>query len=422
MPSSPNPLTLNISSRLAENVLLAPAQDAFSEDRLSFLAELSRELLNGREFRAHPDLVTFAFFIRPTNLRKYLSTHGPLSGYSKIGVGSALHISPGNIPINFAFSWLYGFIAGCSNLVRLPSKPSPQSDYFLDVFSRLIAKPKYKFFEESNYFFRSERGDPALENLLGKVDALIVWGGDETVDYFRNMKTRPDVRQLYFPSRQSSLIMSSHQVLTTLKSHFRDEFVKNAYNDTFLTDCNACSSPSKIFFIGSHMANEKASREFFAALEAFVLLQGRKPPIIQRMMDSLASHKHGGSDLVLESHGVAIKTLSPGSDERTGGRPLRFGVFAKYMLSSISEVSAELSDNEQTVLHWGLPERELETLMTDPLWRRSSASRLVPLGSALEIGFFWEGRDNPSALIKFVQKDFESKEIEVVDETQSEPS
>ena len=44
---------------------------------------------------------------------------------SRLGWGTVLHIAPSNIPVNFAFSFLMGFLSGNVNHVRVPSNPLP---------------------------------------------------------------------------------------------------------------------------------------------------------------------------------------------------------------------------------------------------------------------------------------------------------
>lgn len=66
-----------------------------------FIAELSAELLNSPLPRAMPDLAALAFWGRKANLQKLKKEFGDSTG--RLGRGLCFHITPSNIPVNFAF-------------------------------------------------------------------------------------------------------------------------------------------------------------------------------------------------------------------------------------------------------------------------------------------------------------------------------
>ena len=39
-----------------------------------------------------------------------------------MGRGTVLHITPSNVPTNFAYSMVFGLLSGNNNIIRLPSK------------------------------------------------------------------------------------------------------------------------------------------------------------------------------------------------------------------------------------------------------------------------------------------------------------
>ena len=46
----------------------------------------------------------------------------------RVGRGIVFHITPSNVPLNFAYSWLSGILSGNLNIVRVASKKSEQMD------------------------------------------------------------------------------------------------------------------------------------------------------------------------------------------------------------------------------------------------------------------------------------------------------
>ena len=43
-----------------------------------------------------------------------------------MSIGLVFHITPSNIPTNFAYSLLFGLLTGNSNIIKVPTKIFPQ--------------------------------------------------------------------------------------------------------------------------------------------------------------------------------------------------------------------------------------------------------------------------------------------------------
>ena len=86
----------------------------FSEEVMDFLGALSASLLNDRESRIYPDVITFAFFCRKANLLRLKTQYVDES--LRLGRGIVFHIAPSNVPVNFGYSLVAGLlavVAGC---------------------------------------------------------------------------------------------------------------------------------------------------------------------------------------------------------------------------------------------------------------------------------------------------------------------
>ena len=104
----------------------------FDEVILNFLETLSNAISKDVRARNYPDLMTLAFYLRKANLKAIVEKTGNLQ--NRLGRGLTFHIAPSNIPLNFAFSYVFSLLAGNANVVRLPSKDFPQTDLFLEIF------------------------------------------------------------------------------------------------------------------------------------------------------------------------------------------------------------------------------------------------------------------------------------------------
>ena len=110
----------------------------YDSDRLLFLSDLSKSLLGHPNIRQYPDVATFAFWCRKSNLNKIIENHSV--NYLQVGLGIVYHNSPSNVPVNFAFSLAFGLLSGNTNIVRLSSKESDSSDESLMIFFVHLSK------------------------------------------------------------------------------------------------------------------------------------------------------------------------------------------------------------------------------------------------------------------------------------------
>ena len=111
----------------------------FDDKVCSFLDLLSKELRTNRDTRAYSDIHTFAFFIRKANLdRLKQRTNIGSSEFYRFGRGLVFHITPSNIPINFAYSWVFGLLSGNSNIVKVSSKRFEQTKIICEASEKVI--------------------------------------------------------------------------------------------------------------------------------------------------------------------------------------------------------------------------------------------------------------------------------------------
>ena len=100
---------LNLKSTLPYNDLLC-----------NFLDYLSKELDSHYLIKKYPDIKTLAFWCRRGNILRFRKNF--MSKEVRLGLGLIFHITPSNIPTNFAYSLIFGLITGNSNIIKVPSK------------------------------------------------------------------------------------------------------------------------------------------------------------------------------------------------------------------------------------------------------------------------------------------------------------
>ena len=350
-----------------------------------FSHALSVALLNNKTARSFPDVVTFAYFCRRANINSILTE---LQNRTlRQGWGRLVHITPSNIPVNFAFSLMMGVLSGNTNYVRLPSRNYPQIDVIIDAIQSVLCQNNFEEMANRITFFRCERGSDALLEAVAECDGLVVWGGDETVSYFRSLHKEAHVVEIYFPNRVSSLIIdaaaiieSDNQILTRLFSDF--------FNDTFLIDQNACSSPNILYWIGEEKKIKKAKKVFWSGFENYLKSKVKINPLllIEKKLELLKIIQNLSASVKIEAYGPQIWLFE---NKKLANQRLRYGNFLQVNISELSSVSPYIRNDEQTITYFGIQPTDLAEIIITGGY---IVDRIVPVGQALAMGVHWDGK------------------------------
>ena len=108
----------------------------FSKNVISFLCRLSEVLLHDLRAKSYGDVVAFAFWIRRAAIEREAVKYAAMG--SRIGWGMAFHITPSNIPVQFAVSLVYALIAGNASVLRVSDKSFPQVDLLCETIRTLL--------------------------------------------------------------------------------------------------------------------------------------------------------------------------------------------------------------------------------------------------------------------------------------------
>jgi len=355
-------------------------------DRLviDFLSDVSREILRSKTCRTYPDVITFGYFCRKSSMLKALQDAQIIQ--RQYGWGLAVHIAPSNVPVNFAFSFVFGLLSGNNNLVRLPSSAWPQVELLLSVFKVVSGAEKYKSLMKSNIFVRTERDSQELQSFILNCDALIVWGGDTTVDTFRKLNKKPRCVELYFPDRKSSLVIDAGMIAQCSEVYLKN-ISSNFFNDTYLVDNNACSSPRRILWVGKDADISIAKTKFWASVDELVRLKQYNLDVVAKIdkyLDIMRLVEIEKSPVELEKVSEDIWLVAKEEAVSVG----RFGWFSESSFDRLDIALESLLNDEQTLTYAGFDKRYIEEAVLD---RGLVVDRIVPMGAALDIGFLWDG-------------------------------
>ena len=112
------------TSETVEQMRIIPAFVPFDEKVVMFLNTISGKLL--KTGKGYSDVITFAFWCRKANIMAEKAKYDTKE--LRLGRGIAFHSTPSNVPVNCAFSFAAGLLAGNPNIVRLPAKEYIQVD------------------------------------------------------------------------------------------------------------------------------------------------------------------------------------------------------------------------------------------------------------------------------------------------------
>ena len=248
----------------------------FADEICRFLNALSQTLMADKEAKTYPDVVTFGFFCRKGNVEKLRETYGAQIP-NRLGRGVTFHIAPSNVPINFAYSLVCGLLAGNACIVRAPTKPFPQTDIVCRAVRRVFENDAFPSLKNHVVLARYDRDNEITACFSSLCDVRIIWGGDDTVHEIRNIPIPPRAFDLSFADRYSMCVI---QAAAYLKNSDPLRTARDFYNDTYLFDQNACSSPRLMVWIGPPDVICEAKRRFWDALHEYVKERYAVEPVI----------------------------------------------------------------------------------------------------------------------------------------------
>lgn len=395
MPQSFNELTYVVGTpETVEEMRAVPAMVPFSDKAVTFLNAVSAKLL--KTGKAYSDVVTFAFWCRKAALLTEKVKYE--TGELRLGRGIAFHSTPSNVPVNCAFSFAAGLLAGNPNIVRLPAKPYAQVDLICAAVKDVLdEQPEMKPYV---VFVKFPPVQEIADYFSGICATRIVWGGDMTIAEMRKSPLPPRAKEITFADRHSILVLNADAVLTAENI---DRLAQDFYNDTFFSDQNACTSPRIIVWTGKD--KQTAKDKFWAAVHKPVADKYTLAPV-QAVGKLAALYRAAAQKKVrLEPHRdnfiYRIKI-----NELTADLPdLKYnsGFFFEYDAESLNEIAPVCTNKCQTMTYYGLDTNDIAAFI------RSAApqgvDRAVPMGKSMDFTLVWDGYDLIRDLSRIVKVD-----------------
>ncbi len=354
------------------------------------LSALSKALMNAPEARRYPDITSLAFFIRRANLERMKEAY---AGELRLGRGIVFHIAPGNVPVNFAYSLVTALLSGCASVVKAPSKPFEQTEIICRELNGLL-DGEHSAIKPYISIVRYPREDEVQTRAFSaECDARVIWGGDETVRRVREAPLPPRAVEVTFPDRYSLLCADAAHILEMDDS----ELAKAAlgfYNDTYLTDQNACTSPRLVYWLGAEGEVNKAKKRFWKAVRDYAAPRYAVQPVIA--VDKLTEACRAGielEDACIEKECDSLITRVSVSrlDERTDGFRCAGGFFIEYVGETLDALKPIVKPKYQTLSYIGLDPSALKAFVVNN--GLCGIDRIAPVGHTMDFALVWDGVD-----------------------------
>ena len=375
--------------------LASSAQHPYNNEVCNFLGDLSKKLDDKKMNQEFPDVKALSFWCRKANIENLKRKN--ISSEIRLGLGIIFHITPSNIPTNFMYSLIFGLLTGNSNIVKVPSKKFKQIDFICKKISELLKK-KYKSLSKRICIIRYKDNDELTKSISLQCNARLIWGGDKTINAIRKIDLNPRALELTFSDRYSLSVIDTKSLNN--KNEY-SKLVERFYNDTFVVDQNACSSPQLILWHGKE--NKKIQEKFWTLLAELVFKKYSPPEtsVIEKynlLCENIISLKNINSYNNYKNLVYAISLNS--LDKNTFKLKGKWGYFYEFNIKNLEPLKKIVNTKFQTLSYYGLGKNYIENFFKNT--NLEGIDRVVPIGQALDINLFWDGYDLNKILTRII--------------------
>jgi len=371
----------------------SPVFPLFDDQLIDYLDTVSKSLLQSADAKLYPDVITFAFWCRKASVKGLKKPYAGIT--NRIGRGVAYHIAPSNVAVNFAYSLVTGLLSGNANIVRLPSKTFPQVGIICSALAQALNEKIRPYICLLQYGHEQQ----ITEYLSGICDTRIIWGGDQTISVIRKSPLKARATEITFADRYSFCVINADAYLNSQKQR---DITQGFFNDTYLTDQNACTSSRVVVWLGEHI--EEAKSIFWGNLHELVQEKYALQPV-QAISKYLAFCKHAASNssvhLEPKSDNLIYRVKLDNLSESDVDYIFNSGYFIEYEANSLDDTLSICSSSCQTLSYFGLEKDVLEQFVMAA--RPRGIDRIVPIGKTMDFSLIWDGYD----LIRSLSREIE---------------
>lgn len=360
--------------------------EPFADCVLNFFNDLSKKLLRfGHEYS---DVATFGFWCRKSALQKEKQKYDDVN--SRLGKGIVFHSTPSNVPVNFAFSFAAGLLAGNANIVRIPGKPFEQVVIISDAIQELI-ESTHADIAPYIAFVKYPPVKEITDAFCAISTTRVVWGGDCTIAEMRQSPLRPRANEITFADRHSIAVIDADGYRAI---EDKGKIAQDFYNDTYFSDQNACTAPKVIVWLGRE--KKKAKAEFWRNVHSLVKEKYTIAPVqaVGKLMAFYRAASQINVKLVhdeVSDEDQLITRVEAAELEDLMKFKYNSGFFFEYDAESLDEIMPLCDERCQTLTYCGVEKEMLHEFFAR--CRPHGVDRAVPIGKSMDFTLIWDGHD-----------------------------
>ena len=325
--------------------------EPFSNEVCNFLNDLSDELNNLKTIKEYSDLKALSFWCRRKNILKLKENFN--SQKNRIGLGMVFHITPANIPTNFVYSLIFGLLTGNSNIVKVPSKNFEEINIICSLINKILKK-KNSFLKNKITIIKYKDNNEFTKKISLSCSARVIWGGDQTINNLRDFKIKERTVEITFADRYSFCVMDPAKV-KTMSDYELNNLVQRFYNDTYLVDQNACSSPHLILWLGRKTKN--SNDKFWNKLHNLVKKKYKftESAPVEKYTD-LCKYILSTNNIknIKKFENLIYKIKLKKVDQNNHYFRGKWGLFFEYDLENLNEIKHVINNKYQTLTYFGV--------------------------------------------------------------------
>lgn len=361
----------------------------FEDDIIDFFNSISKSILKNKNFTKYPDLIAFGFWCRKKNILKIKKNYKE----KQVGRGLVFHISPSNIPLNFAFSLAFGLLAGNCNLVRLPSVEFEQVKILFNLINKIISKKNFKHLKSKINLISYNRSDYISKTFSKQSDARMIWGGDKTIQKFKSFETKPRCIDLTFSDRFSISLINCKSYLSLNKID-KNKIVNNFIRDCYTMDQRGCSSPKAVFWVGK--ISTKHKKNFWSQVNKnlnernqFDLVKTNKK--IYEIQNNIITNLNNFKFNITNFQTIILNLPKGKKNSNIENFQVGYGTFFEININDIKELNKYITEKCQTITQFGFENKKIRETIIKENFR--GVDRIVKMGMAFEMSNVWDGYD-----------------------------
>jgi hypothetical protein len=396
---------INIKNRLIKHhtsnkIIKIESNKAFNQLSYNFLSDLSKKLLITK-YKKYPDIVSFAFWCRKVNLINYKKKF--TDNKIRKGVGLVFHITPSNVPIAYAYSLAISLLLGNSNIIKISNNEFSEIKIINSIINKLINLKKYDNIKKTISIISYDNHNVNVTKEISiKSDARIIWGNDTTIDTIKQFPIKTRGVEISFADRYSMSILNA-DIIANISSQNLKTLVLNFYNDTYIMNQNACTSPHLIIWSGKKIINAK--KIFWNALNVFLeekykLNYFDSVNKIYNLNKKILDYKKNIKSITRYSNNLYTVDLI---DYQYNMHNLRGsnGFFFQLNDNNFKKLVKNITHKYQTLTYFGFTKEYLIKNLIEKI-NIKGIDRIVPVGKALEMNFLWDGYDLSKNLTRVI--------------------